>query len=35
MGWLFQLIGFQLLFAYICAAVLYGIWRLANPGQKW
>jgi hypothetical protein len=35
MGWVFILIGQQLLIAYILAAVLYLCWRLANPGRKW
>jgi hypothetical protein len=35
MSWVFQLIGVQILFAYICAAILFIIWKIANPGKKW
>jgi hypothetical protein len=35
MAWVFQLIGAQIIFAYILTTVLYVIWRIANPGKKW
>jgi hypothetical protein len=34
MTWVFQLLGSQLLFSYILAAVLFLCWKAANRGTK-
>jgi hypothetical protein len=35
MGWLLELIATQLIFAYVIGAILFVIWKVANPGKKW
>lgn len=35
MDWVFKLIIFQIVFAELCALVLYIIWRVTNPGKTW
>jgi hypothetical protein len=34
MTWVFQLLGSQLLFAYILTTVLFLLWKAANKGSK-
>lgn len=35
MGWVIQLIAFQIAFAEIIAAILLIIWKASNKNEKW
>ena len=35
MNWLVELVVYQFVAAMVLTAVIYLVWRLLHPGQKW
>jgi hypothetical protein len=35
MGWVLQLIIFQIIFAEVITLIIYLLWRASHRGQKW
>jgi len=33
--WAFKIFVLEFLLTIIMAAIIYGVWRATNPGQKW